>query len=314
MIFGCRTQWILIISLLIPLMGCQSLSSYLPQKNNPQIIYAKTNTLYYYPGKFDQLYVRGKVTLTIHTGARRPWLTIHGDTRDLEQIKWSVKNDILRVRMEKSYPKYGPVTVDVGAKQLKMFMYRGKGNVTGRRLYSKKLDVIIISKKPSVTVLEGRMNLRHVILRGSGKVLIKNSGTKQQMDVTIVGKTRVKLLGTTNLQELTMADYSSLILPSIKTKRIKVTMEDYARLQIKGSAQWANIDLSGYSRFYGRYLKLNEAFVKTHNYARAYIAISDKQHTLAMDSSDIYYYKVPTYNNNFMGKSGSVLNLGSDDE
>lgn len=315
MIFCSKKQWMLIIGLLIPLMGCQWVSSYLPkQQNNHPMIYAKTKTLFYHPEDFNQIYVRGKVMLTLHTGARRPWLTIHGDTRDLEHVKWSVKNDILRVHLEAGYPKHGQFTVDIGAKKLKMFMYRGKGNVTGRRLYSKQLDLIIISKKPSTTVLEGRMNLRHVILRGSGKVLIKNSGTKQLMDLTVVGKVQVKLIGTINMQELTLVEHSSLILPALKTKKLKVTMDDYARAQIAGSVQWADMDLSGYSRFYGRSLRMNEAFVKTHDYARAFIVVSNKQHTLATDNSDIYYYSAPTYNNNFMGKNGSVLNLGSSTE
>lgn len=298
-------------------MGCESLQqwqwrSYLPkQQNNPQRIYAQSKTLFYYPDNFDQIYVRGKVMLTLHTGARRPWLTIHGDTRDLEHIEWSVKKDTLRVHLESGYPKHGQVTVDIGAKKLKMFMYRGKGNVIGRRLYSQKMDVIILGKDPSTTVLEGHMNLRHVVLRGSGKVLLKNSGTRQAMDLTAMGKVKVKLVGTVNMQELTLVDKSSLILPNLRTKKLKVTMDDYARVKVAGSVQWAEMDLDGYSRFYGKTLRMKEAFVKTHAYARAYISVSEKQHTLATDNSNIYYYSKPTYNDNFMGKNGSVLNLSS---
>ena len=306
-------QWMLIISLFIPLTGC----SYLPffhEKSHHPTIEPKLETLFHKPDDFTRVDVRGEMILNLHTGARRAWFSMHGDSRDLTAVEWSVKNKTLRVRLDGRFPKHGPVTIDVGLRQLDAIIYDGSGNVTGRRLYSKQLDVYITNTEHTTSILEGRMKLRHVVLQGGGTMQIKSS-IPSTMDLTLDGDVHTTIGGSsTNLNQLDMTGNSYLSLSRVKTKSLKMMMKGHARAKLSGTANLALVDVAGKARYNGRYLRVKEAFVKTHGYAIARIFVSDKQHTLASNRSNIYYYNVPTYQTDLMAQNGTVLNLGAEEK
>ena len=305
-------KWTMIIGLLIPLMGCNSLA-FLQGKTNQPMIPIKIETLFHTPGDFARIDVRGELILNIHTGARSAWFSMHGDSRDLRNIEWKVKpkSKTLRIRLDGRFPKHGPVTIDIGARQLDAILYHGNGGVTGRRLYSKQLDVEINNSKNTVTLLEGRMNLRHVSLSGDGKIQL-NGGGNNSMDLTIRGKVHAKITGTTTPKKIDMAGSSYLNLPQVRAKNMQLTMTRDSNAQMAGTAQWALIKMDGNAHFNGRSLRITEAFVRTDDYAMALIYVTSTQHALASGQSNIYYYNVPTYQNDFMAKNGTILNLGAE--
>lgn len=303
-------QWMVIVSLLLSLTGCSNLS-FLHERPNQPIIPAKIETRFYTPDDFTQVDVDGNINLNIHTGARRAWFSIHGDTRDLGEIDWKVKNKTktLKVYLDGRYPKHGPITMDVGLKQFTGLQYDGDGNVTGRRLRAKQLNIQIKNSKNTLTTLEGRMNLQQVVLRGQGRVLLRDTASRR-LHVTMFGRVKALILGTAALKTVDMNMHSFLNVKRVRTKILRVKMGEHSFARLAGTVSWMTADLNGNARFNGRKLRATEAFVKTHDSAVARIYVLEKQHTLATDQSNIYYYNTPTYKTDFMGKNGAVLNLG----
>lgn len=306
-------KWMMLLGLLLPLMGCDSLSFLQGQANHPMIP-IKIETLFYTPGDFTHIDVKGELILNIHMGARRPWFSMHGDSRDLRNVEWKLKTKTrtLRVRLDGRFPKHGPVTIDVGVQELNSILYHGNGNVTGRRLRSDGLDLDIDNAKNTTTLLDGRMNLRNVSLRGEGNYILNGGGNNLHLHLVIGEKARVTIKGTMSLKLLEMTGGSFLNLSRVQAKDLRVMMSNESGARLAGSAKWALIKADGNSRFDGQHLHITEAFVKTYDNAIAQIFVTSKQHTLASDQSNIYYYNNATYQTDFMAENGTVLNLGAE--
>jgi hypothetical protein len=305
-------KWMFLLGIVLPLMGCHT-PSFLHDNPTTPVMQAKVDTRFYTPDDFIRLDIKANVNLHIHTGARRAWFSVNGDTRDLDEIKWEVKKNknTLRIRLDGRYPKHGPITVDVGLRELYDIKYIGKGNIIGRRLYSNQLDVKIKNGENTTTLLEGHMNLNRVMLRGAGNMELRDTAS-QSMQLYLGGKVRVKISGIMRLKSLTMHRNAALIVSHARSKFLNITMAGSSRAKLSGHAQFVIANLEGASQLNARGLRINEAFVKTQDNAIAQIYVLNKQHTLATDQSNIYYYNKPTYNTNFMGKNGAVLNLGAE--
>ena len=305
-------RWMLLIMMLFPLIGCHSLSV-LQDQTQQTIIPVKIERLFYTPEDFSRIKVSGQIILNIHTGARRSWVSMHGDSRDLRNIEWKVasKTKILSICLGHSYPKHGPVTIDIGVRQLNALSYHGNGNVTGHRLHSYQLDLDIHNARNTLTLLEGNMNLHKVALSGEGAIQIKG-GANHLMSLRLQDKVNATITGPAAPQKITMSDCSYLTIRQIQAKDIQIAMTDKACAILAGKARWALIKLEDSAHFNGRYLRLTEAFVKTSDKAMALIYVINSQHTLATGKSNIYYYNTPSYRFDNMEQNAAVLNYGNE--
>ena len=95
----------------------------------------------------------------------------------------------------------------------------------------------------------------------------------------------------------------------IKSKMLIVRGRGAAFIQLAGVADRLDVELWGKAQFHGRYLRANNAFVKTHNQSLAEIAAVNKQHTLASDNSDIHFFNIPSMKTDFMAFNGAVLDM-----
>ncbi|PJD92438.1 MAG: hypothetical protein CK424_05915 [Legionella sp.] len=292
-------QWFLVICVISPLWGCMHFRHATPKDVHQHLELYKLSD-------FNRVIATGNINLHLHTDARRPWITVHGDPRDTAAVTWSVKDHIMRIDLGKGYPKYGAVDIELGSRHLVSLMYHGEGQIMGKKLHSKQLDVTIINSKQ--TVLEGQLNLRQVVLGGKGSVHLKGSNSRA-MTVRLKDKVRVQIVGISNVEKLEMSDHSWLSLFWLKSSTLRVHLKDRAHAQIAGITKVEFLDLLGHSHFNGRYLRATEAFVKTHDNSEADIAVVNNQHTLASDKSNIYYYAIPTYQTNFMAFNGTVLDM-----
>lgn len=317
-------QWLLVIGLLVPLLGCGHLH------HSTRVAYSQDkseSSLYTYFSRglprtqsneeynqfklsdFNRLVITGAINVRIHTGARRAWITLHGDKRDRDMVIWSVKHNTMYIhftKKAKGAPKYGPVDIDIGMRHWVALNYDGRGSIVGHRLSAKQLDLTITNQ--GETILDGQVNLHRAVLGGAGTVRI-NTGRNRALELILKDKVRAQLIGVSELRTLRMSDYSRLSAYWIRTHTLHISLQDFACAQIAGVARLELIDLRGHARLNARYLRATEAFVKTHNVAVADIAVVSKQHTLAEDKSNIYYYNLPTYSTDFMAMDGSVLDL-----
>lgn len=303
-----RWLWVmLLVGLALELTACAHF-----HRSESRLVYAsnQTNTfsrkLQTTPS-FSQVNIRGQLNVHLHTGAKRSTLIIQGDPRDVANLHWVVQREKLHMVLANGYPKYAPIEVDISTNLLSRLIYRGSGSIVGRELRSSQLDLDINNRK-GTTDLEGQLHLHQVKLDGSGTVYIKG-GASRDLDLTLKHKTRVQMVGTYGLHKLTMRDCSWLTLYWIKTDHLSLVLYRRARVQIAGTSRLLEATLYGNAQLNARYMRVKEAFVKTHGESVADIAVTRSQHTLATGDSHIYYHEKPKYQTDFMGDNGSVLNL-----
>ena len=303
-----RMRWMIIAILLTPLIGCQTF--YHPSKPAsccppppPKVI----SVVHKVPD-FNRIDVAGDVNVRIHTHARRAWIGIHGDSRDVENITWTVEHRTIILRVKDDVALYGPVDINLGVPHLHYLGYHGKGKLTGHHMATQQLDVDIANDL--MTDLDGRINLHYAVFGGDGRVHLR-TGVNRDLNMVLVDDVHVKIEGVSYLRTLNMSDNSYLSMHWVKAKTLRVLMKNSACAYLAGTAQLALIDLFGDANLNARYLRTTEAYVKTHDRATARISVLTTQHALARDNSNIYYYNAPTYMNNFMAGNGSILNMGT---
>ncbi|WP_242604065.1 GIN domain-containing protein [Legionella jordanis] len=254
---------------------------------------------------FNQVMVEGNINVKLRTGFRHPRLLLRGDPLDLLQVQTSVVNNTLHVSVGNGYPKSGPISVEIQARYLNSFTYHGSGVVTGKNLHSSLLDVSI--DNPGQTILGGQIVLRKLEVKGGGYTQV--SGVSSQYLQLSIINSKVQLAGRMNISRLELDEKAWVAMYWVKSHALVVRGKGQSFMQLAGIVDKLDVELCDRSRFNGRYLRANRAFVKTHDHSVADISAVNHQHTLATDASDIYFYNVPTIKTDFMAYNGSVLDM-----
>jgi len=255
---------------------------------------------------FTRVDVRGLINVNLHTGDSASRVMLRGDPRDLTDLKTRVVNGTLYVTLGKGYPHYSQVVVDVYSRYLVGFSYHGRGTVTGTNLNSNGLDLLIDNK--GSTSLQGHLVLRKLNVVHSGSTqLIGVSG--RDLQATISGTAKVQVVGVVDAASFQVKDHGWLSMYWVKTSSLMVRGKDSGFIQLAGIVDRLDVELWNQAHYNGRYLRAEQAFVKTHNYSLAEISVLKHQHTLASDASNIYFYNIPETSADFMAFSGSVLDM-----
>lgn len=255
---------------------------------------------------FTQVIIEGRVNAHLHTGYAKPQVILKGDRRDVAHAIVIVKHNTLLVNLPAGYPKFGALTADIRGHSLRSFTYRGAGTVTGKHINSSLLDVFITN--PGRTTLGGHINLHNIEVQGPGYTEISGIKT-HDLQLKMTGHARVQLIGIANISRLTLDGDGSLGMYWVKSDTLTLRGRGHTFVQLGGIANKLDVELWNYARFNGRYLRSKQTFVKTHDHAVAEISSLDKQHTLATDASDIYFYELPKTKADFMAFNGAVLDM-----
>ncbi len=250
--------------------------------------------------------IAGNIDVHLHTGFIHPSMIIKGDSRDLAQLKFTVVNNKLLIKLGKGYPRYGNVMVDIKGRYLNEFRYKGQGQLNGAHLNTSLLDAIIDNK--GRTTLTGNLGLRLLDVKGNGYTEIV--GVKSpNLVLKISGHSKVKLQGMVNLTSLSIEKDALLSLYWLKSNNLTIRAHDNGYIQLAGIVDKLDVELWDKAHFHGKYLRANRSFVKTHNQSVAEISTLKRQHTLATDNSDIHFYHIPEMDSNFMAYNGAVLDM-----
>lgn len=290
------------------LSGCQYYSKYFHPPVKPPLpaIAAHPITQTRVLPNFSQVMVKGRVNIRLHTGASKPRVVIQADTKDLEQVHTLMKGYTLCISIGKGYPQHGPITMDIYAKQLNSFSYDGIGVVRGTNLYTRYLDLSI--NNPESTLFSGNIGLRRLYMRGPGMIQLSNvSG--HDIQIAMAGNPRIQLIGLFSLGTLDLRGDGLLSAYWIKSDRLIIREHGHAHVQLAGVVKVLEVTLWDAADFNGRYLRAYRAFVKTHGRSTAKISAVRRQHTLASDASNIYFYNLPEMKTDFMAYNGSVLDM-----
>ncbi len=263
---------------------------------------------------FTQVYIQGPFNVRLHTNKnQKPSLKIESEKTDLPHIQSYVKRGVL-------YVSNGPRKAHIGTRQLRMkeatleinvpvlhgFTYNGEGEITAHQIHSSLLDIWINNSKTSTW--DGKINLRRLTVLGDGE--FKMTGIhSRNLWVKLMGAPKVTLKGEANLRRLDIEGRGVLRLYWIKSADLIIRLKGYAQLTLAGTVKRLDGVFSDHSHFNGRYLRVQEAFVKTNGEAVSDISVVGTQHALARDRSDIYYYNLPGLRVDFMARNGSVLDM-----
>ncbi|MDP3269225.1 MAG: DUF2807 domain-containing protein [Legionella sp.] len=257
-------------------------------------------------GMFNQIDIKGRVNVSLHTGYKKPELVLTGDPRDLEQVKTVVTQSTLYINLGNGYPQHGAVHAEIRGRFLNRFQYEGAGTVTGDRLHSSYLDLFLANE--GTTRLGGSLGLHTLMVAGNGLTQISGI-TSRYLQVTLKGSPKLQLTGQVNLAKLHVDGDGWLSLYWIKSENLTIRAKNHSRIKLAGVVNRLDVELWGYAQFKGRYLRAQRSFVKTHDRSVAEISTLNHQSTMSTDASDIYYYNIPNTRADFMAYDGSVLNM-----
>jgi hypothetical protein len=266
----------------------------------------KSVTQYKKFSSFSQAEVQGQVNVTLHTGYRKPQVVLHGDPRDLEQVKIVVSQNTLYINLGSGFPHHGAVHADIQAQSLYRFSYKGTGVVTGTQLRSNSLELYL--DNGGTTRLGGAINLRRLSVVGSGLTEI-NGINSRDLQLYFQGNPKIQLNGVANITNVMMNGDVWFSFYWLKSDTLTIRAKNRSRIQLAGTVNRLDLELWGHAHFKGRYLRALRSFVKTHGHSIAEISSVNHQSTLATGSSDIYYYNLPTTREDFMAYDGSVLDM-----
>lgn len=255
---------------------------------------------------FHKVDVKGQINVNLHTGYKKPSLTLYGDPLDLEHVKIQVLAGRLCIELPKDYPKHGAVTVDIKGQYLNAFSYKGAGLVKGRHLRSSALKLSLDNN--GKTILGGQLGIQSLYVSGTGETDLSGISSRS-MQIITKGKPNIRLNGKANLTSLTIDGGGTLAFYWLDSPSLTVRAHGCATTHLAGITDRLNVELWGCSKFKGRFLRAKRSFVKTHDVALAEITTLNKQHSLARDGSDIYYYKKPNMQTDFMAYDGAVLDM-----
>lgn len=255
---------------------------------------------------FNRVVVNGGINVKLYTGASHSYVVLRGDPRDLVQILTRVNNNTLMVLPGGGFPKFGAVLVEIHTRYLNAFTYKGGGSIEGPNINSGLLDLSI--SNAGRTRLGGNIHLRKLEVDGPGYTEIHGVNTNG-LQLSLSGKARVQLVGVANIANLDLSGDGWFGLYWVKSNSLTIRARGHTVVQLAGIANKLDVELWDYARFNGRYLRAKTTFAKTHNHSVAEITVIDKQHTLATDASDIYFYKIPEMKSNFMAYNGAVLDM-----
>ena len=254
---------------------------------------------------YSRVIVNGPFNVKLHTGYRKPEVILQGDSQDLQQVFTRVQNNTLIITVGAGYPKAGQLSVDIRTQTLNAFSYDGVGTISGPQLNTRYLDLAI--SNPGNTVLGGHLGLHRLVARGG---FLRLSGvTGYNIQIVMIGQPRIQLVGLFNFNTLNLHGDGFLSGYWIKNDRLIIKQHGNVHVQLAGIAKVLEVELWDHADFNGRYLRANRAFVKTHGQSVAKISAVDRQHTLATDASDIYFYNLPVMRTDFMAYEGAVLDM-----
>lgn len=257
-------------------------------------------------GSFKSVKVEGNIQVSLHSGYSKPKIILFGDSRDLANISTQKKGNLLTIKAEAGYPKYGQVKAIIKGGHLRAFDYQGIGKVAGTKLNVNPFDLTLNNQ--GTTTLGGNIGLRHLNVIGTGHTEISGINSAN-LQMKLSGLARLKLKGKANLTALNLHDKASVSFYWVKSSRLTVRAYDESYLQLAGTVDTLDAELCDSARFNGRFLRAQEAFVKTFGQSIAKISALTHQHSLASGNSNIYYYNLPSTKTDFMAFNGAVLDM-----
>lgn len=251
---------------------------------------------------FQGVVIHGLVNVRWTTGSHYS-VRVTGDTETLQHTSAVIRSGALHLQIQS---QKRPITLTMVTPRLSYFTYRGAGDIKANLRQSAPLNMDL--RNAMETQITGSVNLAVLKIKNSGSVKITGIHSAHML-LTIKESPSVQLEGVVNVNDLNLDGIGRLNIYWLSTNSIKVRARGSMVVQLAGIAKRLDVELWDTAHFNGRFLRGYETFIKTHDKSQADIVTVRYQHTLARDTSNIYFYKLPEGVADFMDENGSVLDF-----
>lgn len=256
---------------------------------------------------FTTLIVDGNANLDIQTGQSPSSITVNAYQNDLMHVHIQEVNDTLKITFDSGYPRDGLMHIVVSTPFLnKLIVKNSHGQIQGTNLNSSYFDADV--QTDNSVRLSGHIGLHHLVVRGNATVQIQDVKSSS-LKVWMQDNATVDLTGMANLKSLNASGSGKLRFYWVDSNFLRIRQSGTTQVELAGIAKIVDVELSDQAYFNGRYLRAQKGYAKTFDNSKADVQFLNSQSTLANDNSLISTYGKPSYENNFMGKNGAVLNL-----
>lgn len=255
---------------------------------------------------FDKLLVDGNIIVELHSGYGKPRIVIKGDRRDLFALTAEVKKHTLVLYAGAGVPDYAPIKVIIKGRYIHDIKLKNNASIKGHALKLSYLDLDV--KHHSTAHLGGYLMVHKVNIQDYGTVRLDGVRSKH-LEVCIKENANLKINGKANLARLEASDHSKFSMAWVDSWNLIAKVTGDAYIQLAGIVNKLDASVYDNAHWNGRFLRSRQTFMKTYGHALARISAVNKQHTLALDKSNIYFYNLSTYRTDFMAYDGSVLDM-----
>ncbi|MBS0357847.1 MAG: DUF2807 domain-containing protein [Proteobacteria bacterium] len=256
---------------------------------------------------FSAVDVNANVDLKILVGGKyRQSVKVIGDAASVNNLLGIVKEGTLYITVKDQAKPQRRVDIVIHTPYLLKLVVGGSANATVRDLNNMSLTVV--GTGSGQIDLSGEVNLQQLDLSGTSKVNIKNIRSRN-LAIKVNGKNIVHIKGAAALNQLDFSGEGWLGMYWVDSPLLYVTGRGNAYAELGGRVKTLNAEIYDKAFFNAQYLRTQHSYVKTHTEARADLQVTEDQNTLAMDQSNIYYYKMPKLKADYMTGSGAVLDM-----
>lgn len=228
-----------------------------------------------------------------------------GNAADLENINVHVDGQTLYI--ENSREMGPPVSVYLRVSRLQEVYYAGQGYLSGH--LTRDCTTLDVSGRVHADLGGERVHLQAVRARHGASIHLTGVNTSV-LNVNAVGNSNIELVGVMGLRQLRFSGSGRVKLYWVDSPAVQICGSGDGQAFVAGVTELLGVELRGCALLDARYLRARKAFVKTHNFSTAEVTVRDSLNALALDHSNIYYYRYAGLINEYMYDRGSVLYMG----
>jgi hypothetical protein len=281
----------------------------------------------------DSVYVYGP-----NDGVRDVAVQVRGTTLCIEQIKGAsrnVKNVIVRIGMNSVFAIThlgGAATIEGIKLQSNALDIKATPAVTGNMYLAGNVNLRQVNNAGSGTIsvfganasglsisatgrggvnASGNINLHSINHRGSNNINIIGANSSSPVKIYAEGSGKIGINGRVNIREIIAKGHTCVYAYPVNSNYIYAYAYDSARIGLGGTTGDLFVDTSGSSRFWGRHLCAQNAYVRAHDRSHVNVSASNKIFASATQRSSVYFFGSPDHMSQFVSGNGVVIPVWS---
>lgn len=321
------------------------------QEDDAAPISSAISTMMVRVGEFNNVKVDGPFNVQLFGTDEHNSVYVYGPNAGVREVVVEVRNNTLFIRPVKqgtNMPDMRKVIVRIGMTNLSKLTSTGSGRVEGRQLRSNRLE--IYSSGSGKMYLAGCIKLRCIVQSGCGTVnvfgatapvldistngsgCVNVSGNLGLRKITHHGSGNINIIGANGggaviyadgsgkigingkvcIHEITARDRVCVYAYYVASDSLNVYTYDNARVGLAGVVNNLYVNASGASRFEGRYLHAQNAYVKARDTSHVNVTASNRIYAGAANGATIYFFGSPNIMSQFTKANGAVIPVWCD--